>query len=246
MPSTIDESRCLTCGLCIKNCPHGAIEGSNPTKVSTSDIYERVWIDPDLCQDCGTCTSMDYWCPAEAISAEGETPTTAVAAGEKKYSKYIYEYDGRDDSKFSEGIPFKMITRIDRDVLPGSDFYMIHWVMPHDEPFLQIGHPPHIHKDPELLFHIGSDPNNPQDLGSEIELYLGAELEKHVITKSCVIYIPPNFIHAPWKPLKTWRPWIFIEVNQGPRHTEKGYHQLIDPEAIAREPHLAHFVDEGY
>jgi NAD-dependent dihydropyrimidine dehydrogenase PreA subunit len=247
MPSKIDETRCLTCGLCIKNCPHGAIFGTNPTKVSTSDVYERVWIDPDLCQDCGTCTSFEYWCPAEAISAEGEAaPQSGAVEGEKKYSKYIYSYDGRDDSHFTEGIPFNMITRIDKDVLPGSDFYMIHWVLPHEKPFLEVGHPPHIHKDPELLFHIGSDPNNPQDLGSEIEVYLGAELEKHVITKSCVIYIPPNFIHAPWKPLRTWRPWIFIEVNQGPKHTEKGYHQLLTPEAIAGEPHLAHFEDEGY
>lgn len=246
MPSKIDESICLKCGLCIKNCPHGAIEGSNPTKVSTSDVYERVWVDPDLCQDCGTCTSMDYWCPAEAISEEGAAPRPELAEGQKKYSKYIYEYDGRDGFKFTEGIPFNMITRIDKDVMPGSDFYMIHWVLPHDEPFLKVGHPPHIHKDPELLFHIGSDPNNPQDLGAEIELYLGAELEKHIITKSCVIYIPPNFVHAPWKPIKTWRPWIFIEVNQGPKHTEKGYHQLLTPEAIADEPHLAHFEDEGY
>lgn len=246
MPSKIDESRCLKCGLCIKNCPHEAIKGTNPTKVSTSDVYERVWIDPDLCRDCGTCTSADYWCPAEAISEDGAEPKPPLAEGEKKYSKYIYTYDGSSDGGFAPYIPFRMITTIDNLILPGSDFYKIHWVMPHDEPFLQIGHPPHIHKDPELLFHIGTNPDNPQDLGSEIEVYLGSELEKHVITQTCVIYIPPNFIHAPWKPLKTTRPWIFIEVNQGPRHTEKGYHQLLTPEAIAGEPHLAHFEDEGY
>jgi ferredoxin len=245
MPRAIDESRCLRCGLCIKGCPHEAIKGVNPSRVSTSMVYESVCIDPGLCQDCGTCLSMDYWCPAEAIYEVGAKATQAAEDG-KKYSKYIYNYDARDGFHFSADVPFEMITRIDKDVMPGSDFYMIHWVLPHDEPFLEIGHPPHIHKDPELLFHIGSDPKNPQDLGAEIEVYLGAELEKHVITKSCVIYIPPNFIHAPWKPLKTTRPWIFIEVNQGPKHTEKGYHQLLTPEAIAGEPHLSHFEDEGY
>ena len=245
MPSRIDEARCLKCGLCIKNCPQGAIEGSNPHKVSTSDVYDRVWIDPDRCTDCGTCTSTDYWCPAVAITAEGETPRDLGQDG-KRYSKFIYGFDRATGFQFPAGIPFTMITEIDQDVLPGADFYKIHWVLPHDEPFLQIGHPPHIHKDPELLFHIGSDPDNPDDLGSEIEFYLGPELEKHVITKTCVIYIPPNFIHSPWKPLKTTRPWIFIEVNQGPKHTEKGYHQLLTPEAIAGEPHLGRFVDEGY
>jgi NAD-dependent dihydropyrimidine dehydrogenase PreA subunit len=169
MPSKIDERRCLKCGLCIKGCPHDAIQGSNPNKVSTSDVYERVWIDPDLCQDCGTCTSMDYWCPAEAISAEGEPTRVEAGEGEKKYSKFIYNYDGSFDSHFTEGIPFNMITKIDKDVLPGSFFYMVHWVLPHEQPFLEIGHPPHIHRDAELLFHIGSDANNPQDLGSEID-----------------------------------------------------------------------------
>lgn len=219
--------------------------GVNPSRVSTSLVYESVRIDPDLCQDCGICVSTDYWCPAEAIYEVGAEPVRVAADG-NKYSRYIYNYDAKDGFQHAEGIPFKMITRFDRDILPGSDFYMVHWVLPHDEPFLEIGHPPHIHRDPELLFHIGSDPDNPQDLGAEIEMYLGPELEKHVINTSCVIYIPPNFIHSPWKPLKTTRPWIFIEVNQGPKHTEKGYHQLLSPEAIAGEPHLSRFEDEGY
>lgn len=170
-----------------------------------------------------------------------------MASDNKKYSKYIYEYDGRDDERFPDWAPFEMITRVDKDVIPGCDFYMVHWVLPHDEPFAHIGHPPHIHRDPELLFHIGTDPNNPQDLGAEIELYLGVEMEKHVLTKSCVIYIPPNFVHSPWKPLRTTRPWIFIEVNQGPRHTEKGFHQLLPKDQLADSgTEMDIFQDEGY
>lgn len=246
MPYTILEDRCLKCGLCIANCPYGAIKGENPHKVSTSDVFDRVWIDPDLCEDCGICLSTEYWCPAQAISKDGAVPEVEVGPDGKKYSKFIYHYQPPEGFEMDPHIPFEMITRIDSEVLPGSNFYMVHWVLPHEQPFLNIGHPPHIHKDAELLFHIGSDPNNPQDLGAEIEFYLGPELEKHVITKSCVIYIPPNFIHSPWKPLRTTRPWIFIEVNQGPTHTEKGYHQLLSEEDIVGEPHLNRFVDEGY
>ena len=36
------------------------------------------------------------------------------------------------------------------------------------------------------------------------QVYLGEELEKHVITKSCVIFIPPNFIHAPLGLTPAW------------------------------------------
>jgi ferredoxin len=245
MSHVIDETRCLKCGLCITGCPHEAIKGTDPHKVSTSLVYESVAIDPDLCQDCGTCLSMPFWCPAEAIFEDGR-PAPADQDDGKKYSKYIFNHDMENGFRFPEHIPFNMITRIDDQLLPGSQFYLAHWVMPHDTSFMTVGHPPHIHRDPELLFHIGSDPDNPQDLGAEVEIFLGAELERHVITTSCCIYIPPNFIHAPWKPLKTRRPWIFIEVNQGPRHTEKGYHQLLSPQVIATESHLSMFNDEGY
>ena len=162
---------------------------------------------------------------------------------ESKYGKYIFEYD--NSYQFGvESAPFKVINRIDGDVEKGFNFYLFHWVMPHDEPWEVLGHPPHIHKDAELLFHIGTDPNNPQDLGSEIELCLGKEMEKHIITRTCVIYIPPYFIHCPWKPLKTTRPFIFAQIHQGPVHTEKGYHQILPPEMLE----LVHttFHDEGF
>jgi hypothetical protein len=55
-------------------------------------------------------------------------------------------------------------------------------------------------------------------------------MERHIITETTVVFIPPNFIHAPWNPLKTTRPWIFIEINQGLRHTEKFYPQLLTEE----------------
>jgi len=123
---------------------------------------------------------------------------------------------------------------------------MVHWVMP-GVPVIGIGHPPHIHKDAELLFHIGSNPDDPMDLGAEVEMYMGEEMGKYTFNRSTCIYIPPNFIHCPWRPLKTVRPWIMIQVNQGPVHTEKGFHQLLPKEVrekYAKE--LSIFKDEGF
>jgi hypothetical protein len=148
-----------------------------------------------------------------------------------KYGKYILEYDAKLWPKEVRPV----MSRVENSVMPGSNFYLIHWVMPGFEIPLGMhkfaGHPPHIHKDAELLFHIGTDPQHPMELGAEVEMYLGKELERHVITRTCCIYIPPNFIHAPWRPLKTTKPWIFIEINQGPLHTEKFYPQLLPKEA---------------
>ena len=155
---------------------------------------------------------------------------------EGKYGKYIIEYDPPQEDKI---VAFKglaevgkkpsmnTILNIDDSTIKGSNFYWLVWFTP-EKPFnLNIGHPPHIHKDAELLFHIGTDPNDPTDLGAEVELHMGPEMERHVITQSTVVFIPPNFIHAPWNPLRTERPWIFIEVNQGLKHTEKFYPQLL-------------------
>lgn len=57
MPHRITEE-CLACGICMDECPNGAISEGD-------DIFV---IDPELCDDCGTC--MDV-CPNEgAIVAE--------------------------------------------------------------------------------------------------------------------------------------------------------------------------------
>jgi len=164
---------------------------------------------------------------------------------EKKYGKYFIEYDSRRWPMERRPV----ISRMEESVMPGSYFYLVHWI-PVDfaaplgtHPFA--GHPPHIHKDAELLFHIGTNPDDPMDLGAEVEMYMGPELERHVFNRSCVIWIPPNFIHAPWRPIKTTRPWIFIEINQGPSHTEKSFRQLLPKEA--REvTDWSRWPDEGY
>ena len=161
---------------------------------------------------------------------------------ETKYGKYFVTWDPASGRKHPLG-PFVSI--MDDTVVRGSHFYMVHWVLPSATSAAGIGHPPHIHKDAELLFHIGTNPDNPLDLGAEVELFMGPELERHVITKSSVVYIPPNFIHCPWKPLKTEKPWIFIEVNQGLRHTEKLYPQVL-PTELREKVDWSRWKEEGF
>ncbi|HUT67593.1 MAG TPA: hypothetical protein VMW86_03475 [Dehalococcoidales bacterium] len=163
----------------------------------------------------------------------------------KKYSKYFIEYDPTWFPKERRPV----MARMQDSIMKGSHFYLIHWVLPgFGSPmgvYKYAGHPPHIHKDAELLFHIGSNPDDPMDLGAEVEMYMGPELERYTFNRTCCIYIPPNFIHAPWRPIKTERPWIFIEINQGPSHTEKSYRQVLPKEARERMD-WSRWPDEGY
>ncbi len=182
---------------------------------------------------------------------------------ETKYGKYFIDHDNEKWRWPAEMRP--VMARMDNSVINGSFFYLIHWMFPtgmsrnpealKDRPGAITpeimnhpmgGHPPHIHKDAELLFHIGTDPDNPMDLGAEVQMYMGPEMERHVFNRTCCIYIPPNFIHAPWKPLKTTRPWIFIEVNQGLMHTEKSFRQLLPRDLREKTDWSKMWHDEGY
>jgi hypothetical protein len=154
----------------------------------------------------------------------------------KKYDKYIIEYDPRMFPQERRPVTVRM----DDSVAKGCHFYLMHWVMPgfagdmNLGSFKYAGHPPHIHKDAELLFHIGGNPEDPMDLGAELIMYLGPELEEHHITRTSCIWIPPNFIHSPWLPVRVDRPFLFIEVNQGPVHTEKSFRQVLPKESRER------------
>jgi hypothetical protein len=189
-----------------------------------------------------------------------------------KYDSYFIQYGINTPKIPTERRP--VISRMDDAVAKGSYFYLVHWIYPFEpgtnfflhgvtrgsdkwkEQFGGLpeviwnhemaGHPPHIHKYAELLFHIGTNPEDPMDLGAEVQMYMGPEMERHVFSKSTCIWIPPNFIHSPWKPLSTTRPWIFIEVNQGPVHTEKSFRQLLPKELREATPWDRMWPDEGY
>jgi hypothetical protein len=161
---------------------------------------------------------------------------------ETKYGKYFFS--GLPPG-VKEGRP--VIASLDNDVIKGSNSYVIHWVqrkpdMPGLTAWDQIRHGPHIHKAAELIIHIGTNPDDPMDLGAEVEFCMGPEMEKHIITRSTVVFIPGGFIHAPWTIKRVDRPFILMQVNQEPKHTEKSYKQLV-PE---KEREHMMFLDEGY
>ena len=70
-----------------------------------------------------------------------------------------------------------------------------------DTPFEKLANPnspvakPHFHEYPEILGFYGSDPYNPWDLGGEVEFWVGGE--QHILTKSTMVFLPPNVPHCP-------------------------------------------------
>lgn len=151
---------------------------------------------------------------------------------ETKYEKYFITLETKQP-KPEESV-FNVVL-FDGKTVEGSNFYHVHWMFPSTEPpkgapMSPIGHPPHMHKTAEILMFIGIDLKNPMDLGAECELFMGPEMERHIIKKTSAVYIPPNFVHCPFKVMKTDRPWIMIRIFQGPTHTEKYVPEILPPE----------------
>ncbi|MBN2076427.1 MAG: hypothetical protein JW762_12830 [Dehalococcoidales bacterium] len=130
----------------------------------------------------------------------------------------------------------------------GAHQYHVHWVF--ETPrnlkgmasWEKMGHGPHEHKQPEAVIHIGTNPDDPMDLGAEIWFYLGPELEKHVITKSCMVYLPAGFIHSPWVIKKVTRPFVIVTVMQETEHTELPHPELLSDE----ENETMMYISQGY
>lgn len=75
-----------------------------------------------------------------------------------------------------------------------------------------LGDPPHKHDCDELLFFMSNDPDNPDDLGGEVEIALGEDWEKHVITTSTIICLPKGVQHCPLYVKRVDRPFYFGHV----------------------------------
>ena len=84
--------------------------------------------------------------------------------------------------------------------------------------------PCHTHNFHEVLAWLGGNPDDPEDFGGEVVLYLGAELEKHVFTRPTLVYLPPDLPHGPLEITRVDSPIIQIEVMlAGPEGTREAY-----------------------
>lgn len=72
---------------------------------------------------------------------------------------------------------------------------------------------PHAHDFVELLFFLGGDPTDIRDLGAEVEITLGEEQEKHLLTTAGVVSIPSGLTHCPIDIRNVTKPIVFLEVS---------------------------------
>jgi len=70
----------------------------------------------------------------------------------------------------------------------------------------------HRHNCFEILYFIGGNPMDFRDFGAEVELWMGEEEEKHVITSTTWVYVPKNLLHCPLNFKKVDKPIMFGHI----------------------------------
>jgi hypothetical protein len=71
---------------------------------------------------------------------------------------------------------------------------------------------PHTHPQPEILFFLTTDTNDLSVLGGEVEVSLGEEMEKHIITQPTAMVVPAGLPHNPLTITRVERPFILLDV----------------------------------
>jgi hypothetical protein len=89
-----------------------------------------------------------------------------------------------------------------------------------DKPFLMVKEAMY-HDFDQILGFFGSDLMRVRDFDAEVELYLGEEQEKHVITKSSYVYLPAGLLHGPLNFKRVGKPVVFLDISLTEKYVRK-------------------------
>jgi quercetin dioxygenase-like cupin family protein len=80
--------------------------------------------------------------------------------------------------------------------------------------------PSHVHDYDEVIGFFGGNPEDPYELGGEVEFWM--EDEKYLLNKSCLIYIPAGVRHCPLRVTEVDKPLFFLAVSLTSKYVKKG------------------------
>jgi hypothetical protein len=157
----------------------------------------------------GTGNIKEGWADSGIKDAKEKLPQKT---GDIDYERYlvrkpIYEVGGGIKNRQSP-----TMTYMSNDLVPGCNMYLeLGWIYDMPEPNPHIFE--HSHEYDEIVLHIGGDPNNPEDLGAEIEFCVGGK--PLTFDTSSGLFAPKGVKHGPltWK--KFSKPHIQMAIILG-------------------------------
>ena len=204
----------------------------------------------------------------EQVPSEDESSEDTAAGG--TYAKYIF-YDAkpidippeeldrirREQEAEQSMVDSTHLLNLDTTRSEGAPYLDFHWLW--EGSAKGYAEAEHTHDFDEFIGIIGvGTQENPYDLDSEIEVWLGGE--KYMITRSCLIYVPKGLRHCPVRFTRIGKPVLFFTGGMATSYsrtptefndekaTERNHEKLIsygvNPEKISPET-LKKWDDEG-
>ena len=139
---------------------------------------------------------------------------------EKKYEKYVINKAMRPqdflDPMVADAMTQPPMIFLNGDVpIEGSNqFLEVVWIWGECAAAINPDRPPHSHEFDELFVFLGSNSVDPDDLGGEVELWLGTgeDTEKYTFTTSTSIFVPKGLVHLPMIFKNVVRPFLIVTV----------------------------------
>ncbi len=141
---------------------------------------------------------------------------------ETKYGKYILTKPKsdltlpafrRERGDIATGLKTPLIY-LDDDVLKGAFYVECVWFWKGSD---KSEVDAHTHSFDEVITFFGTNPEDPEDLCGEVEIWL--EDEKHILTKSCLIFVPKGMKHCPLVIRRVDRPIFHFTAGPAAKYT---------------------------
>lgn len=139
---------------------------------------------------------------------------------ENNYEKYLVRRPMYEVGGNVKGRQAPTMTYMSNELVPGCNLYIdLSWIYALPEPNPHVFE--HSHNYDKIVLHIGADTENFEDLGGEIEYYVGGQ--PLAFDTTTALYIPKGIKHGPitWK--KFTKPHIEMSIMLGAESTEGGW-----------------------
>jgi hypothetical protein len=145
---------------------------------------------------------------------------------ESKYGKYIItelKQGARAEVHQqgpNAGKDHTQVLYLDDEVIKGAFYVESVWMWPGQFYPATAEPESHAHDFDEVITFFGTNPDDPNDLCGEIEFWL--EDEKHILTKSCMIFVPGGMKHCPLIIRRVDRPIFHFATGHGGYYKQQG------------------------
>jgi hypothetical protein len=124
-----------------------------------------------------------------------------------KYAKNILTEAPLNFPRKKGGPDLKQILMLNGEDVKGAFHVNCAWLSPGPNPGV---YEAHAHPHDEVIGFIGTNPEDPSDLGAEAELWI--DDEKYVIIKSFLAFFPKGVVHCPLTVTNVKRPVFHFDI----------------------------------